>query len=425
MASGRCGIGSSLSASTTFAFQTYYSSVNLKVSNSTLSGPLKGTITFYATHTKSDYYQTTINFLGSSGILYVDSGSTGSIQYTVNNFYANTEYSFSLSPLETREATGTLWADYNLSPMGYTVTLNGNGGTFNGSSTKIIDSVTSINLEYYPFTRTGYNLSGWKSGSTIYSTSQTVSISSDKTFTAQWSAKTYTLTYNANGGTNAPSSQTITYGQSIQLSSVKPNRTGYTFLGWANSSTAVSPSYYPGGSYSFTTNTTLYAVWQINEYSITFFNRENQESSTANSVEKHPYNSYIDLTNNRGFLRSGYDFLGWANSEEAAALKEILTEYKVQANNIQALYALWEIKSNLWVYQNGKWRLGLPYVYHNGKWCFCLYKIYRDLFIKILQDFEYTIPFDSSTATIIDWKETYQGELSNDLVIPNNPKIIL
>ena len=73
---------------------------------------------------------------------------------------------------------------------------------------------------------------------------------------------TYTLAYNANGGSGAPVSQTKTHGTALTLSSVKPTREGYTFLGWATSSTATTATYQPGGSFTTDANTTLYAVWQ-------------------------------------------------------------------------------------------------------------------------------------------------------------------
>lgn len=75
----------------------------------------------------------------------------------------------------------------------------------------------------------------------------------------------YTITYNANGGSGAPSSQTKYYGKDLTLSSTKPTRDGYTFLGWATSSTATSATYQPGGTYTANAKATLYAVWKQNE----------------------------------------------------------------------------------------------------------------------------------------------------------------
>lgn len=79
---------------------------------------------------------------------------------------------------------------------------------------------------------------------------------------------TYTLTYNANGGTNAPSTQT---GEtSYQISPIIPRRTGYTFVGWSTNSNATSPTYKPWQTINLSSNITLYAVWEKNhEHSYT------------------------------------------------------------------------------------------------------------------------------------------------------------
>ena len=78
----------------------------------------------------------------------------------------------------------------------------------------------------------------------------------------------YTITYNANGGSGAPSATTYTYASSgtINLSSTRPTRTVYTFLGWSTSSTATTASYSAGQAWnkSNANNYTLYAVWKKN-----------------------------------------------------------------------------------------------------------------------------------------------------------------
>ncbi|MBP3301465.1 MAG: peptidoglycan DD-metalloendopeptidase family protein [Clostridia bacterium] len=67
--------------------------------------------------------------------------------------------------------------------------------------------------------------------------------------------------YNANGGSGAPKQQLKNYGSSLTLSSTKPTRSGYVFLGWSTSSSATSATYKAGGSYTANKNVTLYAVW--------------------------------------------------------------------------------------------------------------------------------------------------------------------
>lgn len=84
---------------------------------------------------------------------------------------------------------------------------------------------------------------------------------------------TKTLSYNANGGSGAPSSQSVTSinsSEKFTIPSTKPTRTNYTFLGWSTSSSATSASYQPGGTISISANTTLYAVWKLNTIHVTF-----------------------------------------------------------------------------------------------------------------------------------------------------------
>lgn len=73
-------------------------------------------------------------------------------------------------------------------------------------------------------------------------------------------SSSYTLSYNANGGSGAPSSQSGA--ASYTISSTVPVRSGYTFIGWSTSSNAASATYFAGESITLTQNTTLYAVWK-------------------------------------------------------------------------------------------------------------------------------------------------------------------
>ena len=79
---------------------------------------------------------------------------------------------------------------------------------------------------------------------------------------------TFTLNYGANGGTDAPASQThkatseYEKSHTFTISSQAPTRDGYTFLGWNTNRSATTANYQPGGSIVVTGTTTLYAVWQ-------------------------------------------------------------------------------------------------------------------------------------------------------------------
>lgn len=97
---------------------------------------------------------------------------------------------------------------------------------------------------------------------------------------------TYTVKYDANGGTGNPSSQTKYKDKALVLSTKEPTRFGYEFLGWATSSTATIPEYLPGASYTGNDNITLYAVWEkdgsVVSYDATVKIANNTGSTTQN-----------------------------------------------------------------------------------------------------------------------------------------------
>ena len=74
-------------------------------------------------------------------------------------------------------------------------------------------------------------------------------------------AASYTVSYNANGGSGAPSSQTKYQGYNLTLSSTKPTRAGYEFNGWNTNSSGTGTNYSAGGTYSSDSGVTLYAKW--------------------------------------------------------------------------------------------------------------------------------------------------------------------
>lgn len=147
----------------------------------------------------------------------------------------------------------------------YTVSYNANGGSGAPSAqTKWHD--TTLKLSGTKPTRTGYTFQGWAtsaSGSVTYAAGANYTANAAVTLYAVWKAITYSVKYNANGGTGAPSTQTKTYGTALKLSSTKPTRTNYTFLGWATSASATTAQYAAGGSYTANAATTLYAVWKL------------------------------------------------------------------------------------------------------------------------------------------------------------------
>ena len=148
----------------------------------------------------------------------------------------------------------------------YKITFNANGGSGSPSSqTKWYGE--SLTLSSTKPTKTGYTFKGWSTSSSAtsatWSAGGTYTRNESNTLYAVWQANTYTIKYNANGGSGAPSNQTKTHNKTLILSSTKPTRTNYNFEGWSTSSTATSAKYPAGGSYTDNKAATLYAVWTL------------------------------------------------------------------------------------------------------------------------------------------------------------------
>ncbi|MBR6214438.1 MAG: InlB B-repeat-containing protein [Candidatus Methanomethylophilaceae archaeon] len=243
----------------------------------------------------------------------------------------------------------------------FKVSYNANGGsgapstTDGGTSTS---STKSVTLSSTAPTRSGYTFLGWATSSSA--TSATYSKGGSYSFSygttalyAVWQQNTYTcyLNFNANGGSGAPSNLnytgTSTSNHTFTIPSTTPTKSGYTFLGWATSSSATSASYQPNGSIAVAYNgtTTLYAVWSQITYTCNLnFNANggsgapSNQTYTGTSTANHSFTIPSTIP-----TKSGSIFLGWATSSSAkTAAYQPGGTIAVTYNGTTTLYAVWE-----------------------------------------------------------------------------------
>ena len=339
----------------------------------------------------------------SSGFSSIGS-STGASLYIASNPSGNNKYTICLR-VKTPSST-SIGSISKLSVSFKVYKANSNAGTLYGSlrttytdsgssdtaSTFRNNAVGSEASSTYASTSYGtitFEFSGTFSQGTYYYLFLYTKSNSDMYYTtagnlspsavATYSVKTYAVTYNANGGTGAPSTQYKTHGTALTLSSTKPTKastspgnytvtlnanggtcssasltakrtTTYTFSTWNTNSSGTGTSYASGASYTTNAALSLYAIYS-------------SSTTTASVTLPTP-------------TRDGYDFMGWATS--ASATSGSTGSYKPSGN--VTLYAIWGAKGLVYIgneaYQiyigNGSsWDLYAPYVGNGTDWDLC------------------------------------------------------
>ena len=209
----------------------------------------------------------------------------------------------------------------------YTVTFNANEGTVTPETMTVTHG--DVYGELPTPTRDGYTFEGWftdpNGGAKV---EQGDVVTASHMLYAQWTANTYTVTFNANGGAVTPAEQTVTYGETYgELPT--PSRKGYEFAGWFTEK---------DGGDSVTKETvvttadkhTLYAHWTANEYKVSF-NANGGEVTPAEMKVRHG-DAYGKLPTP---TLDGYTFDGWYKDNDTWVTKDTV----VTASH--TLYAHW------------------------------------------------------------------------------------
>ena len=264
------------------------------------------------------------------------------------------------------DSTDTYPLKANWTANTYTISYNLDGGALASGKTNPTSATydATVTIENHP-TKTGYTFAGWTATSGLTTATAKYGTSSSAITTAwsnantkvtakyfknltstsggtvalkaNWTANTYTISYDyASGTAGAKAPTSGTYNSNVEISN--PTRTGYTFAGWKSSTTdglqgnAVSCSTSNGtfAAWNGTTATKntffknlrngsgtvkLTATWTANTYTIKF---NNNTGTGTMADESMTYDVEKALTTNT-FTKTGYTFAGWSTSASDTA----------------------------------------------------------------------------------------------------------
>ena len=245
----------------------------------------------------------------------------------------------------------------------YSIIYDANGGVDAPSMQTNINFDERVSISAQLPRKTGYTFLGWATNQSAkeadYVAGQEVmnliSDSAGKVILyAIWAPNSYSIKYDANGGTNAPTEQLgLKYGEPVQLSSSEPQWFGRVFQGWSLNKDALYASYAAGGLVDNLVadaggTAVLYAIWLPDVFRIKY---------DANGGEKAPsISTYITYDNEFKSItsseptRTGYTFSGWSTSASGEVLYHPGQELsKEEVNKLynttgyRILYAVWSV----------------------------------------------------------------------------------
>lgn len=290
---------------------------------------------------------------------YLPNGLTNRTEYTVNDTFTLNKptrdgygfegwYSNSFSGLQ-KEVTISNSAEHltftaQWGAIKYNITYNLDGGSV--SSTNPTEYTADESITLYNPTKKGHEFLGWtgSNGSTP-STSVTIPVGSygDKNYTANWEAKTYTITYELNGGA-LPSGKTnpTSYKVTDTFTLNNPEKTGYTFAGWSGTGLTGITNLEVIVSNS-DTHLSFEANWKPLTYAITYVN----SVDGLNRTEYTPDTETFSLTNPE---KVGYKFLGWSGTGLTGTTNQLVTITKGSTGN-REYTAHWEAQKYTITYE--------------------------------------------------------------------------
>lgn len=229
--------------------------------------------------------------------------------------------------------------------INYTLVYDSNGGAAVATPTSTKTYQESFTTPAAP-NRDGYTFAGWLDGATtINASAATTMPASNLTLTAQWTPVNYSVTYDANGGTGAPSGLVNRHIGDTFTVGVAATQANRNFLGWYDGTN----TYMPGQSYVVgSSNITLTATWSGQLYSITY--SKNGASGNAPTENNRLENEQITVADGSGLSKRGYAFGGWEDG--AGNTYQPGNSVTVRTSNL-TLTAKWNATQYFTTYNSG------------------------------------------------------------------------
>jgi len=321
-------------------------------------------------------YTVTFDANGGSGTMSDQTGVYDTTAALTSNAYTRTGYTFSNWNTEAL-GTGTsyaneadyhfiaditLYAQWTLDSGYFTVTFDANGGT--GTMSDQANNVPTA-LTANAFTLTGYTFDGWdtdpEGGGTHYDDEATYIFDADITLYAQWMINSYTVTFNANGGTGTMSDQTGDYNTTAALTANAFTLTDYIFAGWDTLPGGGGIHYDDGADYTFIANVTLYAQWLLDSFTVTYDgNGSDSGSPPVDGSSPYTFGATVTVLANIDLAKTGYTFAGWNTQADGLGTDYASgASFSMPAANV-ILYAKWTINSYTLTYDGNTSDSGTP-----------------------------------------------------------------
>jgi len=226
---------------------------------------------------------------------------------------------------------GNITFTANWEAITYTVTFDANGG--NVTPTLVTNLSAGDTIELPTPTKSDCVFAGWSASiGGNYSAGAHYIVNENVTFTANWEAITYTVTFDANGGNVTPTLVTnLSAGDTIELPT--PTKSDCVFVGWSSST---GENYSAGAHYIVNENVTFIANWMFITYCITYDANGGEVSPDSTSVTPG-----TEITIPNPMERPGYRFIGWAIGEGSTEVQYLGGEKIIPTGDMDFI-AVWE-----------------------------------------------------------------------------------